>query len=146
MRKVENGSEGFRKVEKGLEEFGSAFSTARSASQHFSTAPQAHLNSPQGYSQQCEAHLDSIVAIRSRYSASTSSKVPSSVLSISMTPHTSPRPSSSSSSVRNIGTTISERLNDEHAICPGNSSTSGTTSVFRSFQAAPHTPFPYGIS
>lgn len=43
------------------------------------------------------------------------------------------------------GTTISERDAELQAICPGKASTSGTMIVRVSFQAVPHTPFPYLI-
>ena len=42
-----------------------------------------------------------------------------------------------------MGTTISERERELHAMCPGNWSTSGTTRVRRSAHAVPHTPRPF---
>lgn len=45
-----------------------------------------------------------------------------------------------------IGTTISLLLLASQAMCPGNSSTSGTTTVSRFSAAAPHTPRPNRIS
>lgn len=44
-----------------------------------------------------------------------------------------------------IGTTISLWLSPSHAICPGNSSTSGTSTVLPSAAAVPHTPLPKAI-
>ena len=74
-------------------------------------------------------------AMISRYFASISSKSANLSLSISSTPITLP-------SLPNIGTTISERERELQAMCPGKSSTSGTTIVLRIIQAVPHTPFP----
>lgn len=45
-----------------------------------------------------------------------------------------------------IGTTISLRLSASHAMCPGNSSTSGTTTVSCLAAAVPQTPLPKRIS
>jgi hypothetical protein len=68
------------------------------------------------------------------HSASVSSKAASLRLSMSKTPATS-------LSIK-TGTTISERDSLLQAMCPGNSSTSGTIIVFLSFQAVPQTPLP----
>lgn len=84
------------------------------------------------------ADLQIILHNFSKYSLSTSSKVPVSALSISRTPAI-PLPGILS------GTTISDLERELHAMCPGKSSTSSTTILLPSFQADPQTPFPYLI-
>ena len=78
-----------------------------------------------------------IFAIFSSPSLSISSKALYPLLSTSMTAITFPP--------LNTGTTISERDFDEHAICPGNWRTFGTTRVYLSSHALPHTPRPFLI-
>lgn len=91
----------------------------------------------------------------SRYFLSSSSKPEGSVQSMSMiatTYYSLVRFSTQASWIvhtspfTRIGTTISLRLSASHAMCPGNSSTSGTTTVSRLAAAAPQTPFPKRIS
>ena len=76
--------------------------------------------------------------IFSSHSASVSSKVSKSRLSMSSTPVTLPHSS-------NTGTTISLLDRLLQAICPGNSCTLGTITVRFSFQLVPHTPRPLRI-
>lgn len=98
-----------------------------------------------------------ISASCSRNFWSSSSKPEGSVQSISIMATVYPISLASASNTRHsirriltspltrIGTTISLRLSASHAICPGNSSTSGTMRVFWLAAAVPHTPFPYRI-